>query len=53
MATREKEQDMTLVELLETLIGQADEINRQMRALTKRVDDVAKFCGYTATIADE
>ena len=46
MATRTKETDKKVNELLETLLEQVNRMNREITALNKRIADVAIHCGY-------
>ena len=49
MATRTKETDKKVNDLIETLLEQVDKMNRDITALNKRVADVAMHCGYKIT----
>ena len=49
MATRTKETDTKVNELLETLLEQVNRMNREITALNKRIADVAIHCGYKIT----
>ena len=46
MATRTKETDKKVNDLIETLLEQVDIMNREITALNKRIADVAIHCGY-------
>jgi methyl-accepting chemotaxis protein len=52
MATRIKEADKKVAELIETLIEQSELMTKQMAALQKRVREVAKHCGYAMPVDD-
>ena len=49
MATRTKETDKKVNDLIETLLEQVDKMNRDITALNKRIVDVAMHCGYKIT----
>jgi len=49
MATRTKETDKKVNDLIETLLEQVDKMNSEITALNKRIADVAMHCGYKIT----
>ena len=49
MATRIKETDKKVNDLIETLLEQVNRMNREITALNKRIADVAIHCGYKIT----
>lgn len=46
MATRKKDDDHKVTELIERLLEQVDKMNNDIAALNKRIADVARHCGY-------